>query len=353
MSPLHRGDGLTMENVEITRVLLEVADLLEIQGANPFRVRAYRNAVRTIEGLTRSLSEMLAEEEDLTELSGIGRDIAGYIEELVETGELRLLKEIEREVPETLADLLKLEGVGPKRAERLWSELGVESVDDLQAALDEGRVQGLQGFGKKTAAKMRRSIEDFRKHLGRALISEADQLVKPLLAYMGEAPGIDELEVAGSYRRRKETVGDLDILAVSGEPGPLMEYFADCPEAQRVESAGETRGTIVLRTGLHVDLRIVPREAYGAALHYFTGSKAHNVAIRKRGWSAASRSTSTGSSRSRKGRAQERGAPTRGSEWEVARRRTSMPPWASSGPHRNSARTGARSRWPRRVRCPI
>ncbi|NIP57278.1 MAG: DNA polymerase III, partial [Gemmatimonadetes bacterium] len=272
-----------MENVEIARVLAEVADLLEIQGANPFRVRAYRNAVRTIEGLTRPLSEMVAEEEDLTELPAVGEDIAGYIEELIETGELELLKEIHDEMPETLADLLRLEGVGPKRAKQLWDELGVESVDDLEAALDGGNVQELEGLGEKTAQKMRRSIEDFRKHAGRVMISEADQLVKPLLEYMERAPGIEKLEVAGSYRRRKETVGDIDILAVCDESGPVMEHFTEYDAVKRVEAAGETRGTIVLRTGLHVDLRIVPAESYGAALHYFTGSKEHNVAVRKRG----------------------------------------------------------------------
>jgi DNA polymerase (family X) len=272
-----------MENVEIARVLSQVADLLEIQEANPFRVRAYRNAVRTIQGLTRSLSEMVAHEEDLQELPGIGKDIAGYIEELVETGELGLLRKIEAKVPETLADLLRLEGIGPKRAEKLWHQLGVESVDDLVVALDQGRVQELRGFGEKTAQKLRRSIADFRKHAGRALIAEADELVKPLLVHMGRAPGIENVEVAGSYRRRKETVGDIDILAVCDDPGPVMDHFTEYEGARRVESAGGTRGTIVLRTGLHVDLRIVPRESHGAALHYLTGSKDHNVAIRKRG----------------------------------------------------------------------
>jgi DNA polymerase (family 10) len=272
-----------MENVEIARVFSEVADLLEIQGANAFRVRAYRNAVRTIEGLTRSLSEMVAHEEDLEELPGVGEDIAGYIRELVETGRLRLLDAIEKRVPDTLADLLKLEGVGPRRAAKLWKNLGVECVDDLAVAIEAGRVQELGGFGEKTVDTLRRSIDSFRKHAGRALISEADQLVKPLLAHMAGAPGIEKLEVAGSYRRRRETVGDIDILAVCEDADPVMEHFTGYEGARRMESAGRTRGTIVLRTGLHVDLRIVPRASYGAALHYLTGSKDHNIAVRKRG----------------------------------------------------------------------
>jgi DNA polymerase (family X) len=276
-----------MENVEFSRVLSEVADLLEIQGANPFRVRAYAPIGTRFAPSKASpalLSEMVAQEEDLEELPGIGKDIAGYIPELIETGELRLLKQIEAQVPETLADLLRLEGIGPKRAEKLWHGLGIESVDDLTVALDRGRLEGLRGFGEKTREKLRHSITDFRKHAGRALLSEADQLVKPLLAHMAGAPGIEKLDVAGSYRRRRETVGDIDILAVCDDPAPVMEHFIAYEGSRRVESAGGTRGsTIVLRTGLHVDLRIVPRESYGAALHYLTGSKDHNVAIRRRG----------------------------------------------------------------------
>jgi len=272
-----------VENVEIARVLARVADLLEIQEANPFRVRAYRNASRTVEGLTRSLAEMIEEGEDLEKLPSIGKDIAGYIQELVATGELRLLEEIEKVVPPALSDLLKLEGVGPKRAEQLWKQLDIESVDDLERALDRGRVRDLRGFGRKTEEKLRRSIADFRKHAGRTLLSEADQLVKPLLAYMEAAPGIERLDVAGSYRRRRETVGDIDLLVVTSDPAPVMEHFVAYGGARRVESAGGTRGTIVLRSGLHVDLRIVSRESYGAALHYLTGSKDHNVAIRRRG----------------------------------------------------------------------
>jgi DNA polymerase (family 10) len=299
---------MTMENVEIAALLTEVADLLEIQEANPFRVRAYHNAVRTIEGLGRPLSEMVADGEDLTELPGIGKDIAGYIEELVRTGDLELLRDLSKATPESLADLLRLEGVGPKRAKVLWEELGVESVDDLQAALDKGRVEELKGFGEKTARKMRRSIGDFRKHLGRIMISEADQLANPLLEHMSRAPGIEKLEVAGSYRRRKETVGDLDVLAVCKEPGPVMRHFTEYDRAERVESAGKTRGTIVLRSGLHVDLRIVPRASYGAALYYFTGSKEHNIAIRKRGMDRGLKINEYGVFRVRTGKSGKAGA---------------------------------------------
>jgi DNA polymerase (family 10) len=272
-----------MENVEIARVLDEIADLLEIEGANPFRIRSYRNASRFIGSLTRPLAAMVGAKEDLAELPTIGKDIAGYIEELVETGKLRRLEELRGEVPETLADLLRLEGVGPKRARKLWSELHIESIEDLEAAIEKGRVQELEGFGERSAEKIRRSIQDFRKHVGRVRIAEADLLVVPVLEHMRKAPGVGRIEVAGSYRRRMETVGDLDLLIAAERAAPVMRHFTSFPGARRVEAAGDTRGAIVLRTGLHVDLRIVDPRSYGSALHYFTGSKDHSVAIRKRG----------------------------------------------------------------------
>jgi len=271
------------DNAEIAATLREVADLLELQGANTFRVRAYRNGARTVEELTRPLAELVAEGEDLTKFPTIGEDLASYIEELVNTGRLRVLEEARRGVPASVAELLRLGGVGPKRAIRFYRELGVKSVADLEQALKRGEVARLPGFGERSAERLQQAIEDYRKHTERYKLSDADRLVAPLVAYLKGAPGLEELEVAGSYRRRVETIGDLDLLAV-GEPAePIMKYFTDFPQTTRVELAGPTRGTIVLRSGLRVDLRIVPRESYGAALHYFTGSKAHNIKIRTLG----------------------------------------------------------------------
>ena len=270
-----------MENLEISSVLDHLADLLEIQGANPFRVRAYRNAVRTIQGLTRPLADMVAQGEDLTELPAIGKDMAGHIQELLGTGRLGVLHEVSREVPPTLAELMRLDGVGPKKARRLWDELGVTSIDELDEALQGGGVEALDGFGTKSAEKMARAIQDLRQHMGRFLLSDADEFVRPLLRYLQEAPGVERVEVAGSYRRRKETVGDIDILVLCQEDAAgLMDRFTGYPGAERVEAAGDTRGRILLSSGLPVDIRIVPRESFGAALHYFTGSKEHNVAVR-------------------------------------------------------------------------
>lgn len=270
-----------MENLDVARTLSEVADLLDIRGANPFRIRAYRNAVRTVESLTRPLSQMVDEGEDLTELQGVGKQVDAHIRELLQTGQLTVLDEITEEVPRTLTQLVRLDGVGPKKAKKLWEELGVESVEGLEAEIEKGTVEELSGFGAKSVEKMKGSIEDYRQHRDRFLRAEAEDLIRGLLEYMEDAPHVDRLEVAGSYRRRKETVGDIDLLARADEGGAeVVEYFTNFPGAVRIEAAGDTKGNIVLPSGLSIDLRVIPSESYGAAMHYFTGSKEHNVRVR-------------------------------------------------------------------------
>jgi DNA polymerase (family 10) len=271
-----------MENIEIADVLDQLADLLEIRGSNPFRIRAYRNAVRTVRGLTRPLTAMVEADEDLTELPAIGKDMSAHIVELVQTGTLARLTELSAEVPRSLVQLVKLDGVGPKKAKKLWESLEITSVDELEAALKAGKVERLEGFGVTTVRKILTSIEDFRRYSGRFLISKVDALIGPLVDHMREAPGVERIEVAGSYRRRKETIGDVDLLVQAELPAPAaMEHFTTFGSVERVVSAGDTRGAVVLRSGLEVDLRIVPRRSFGAALHYFTGSKEHNVAVRQ------------------------------------------------------------------------
>ena len=271
-----------MENIEIAGVLEELGDLLEIRGSNPFRIRAYRNAVRTVRGLTRPLAAMVAEGEDLTALPAIGKDMSAHIVELVKTGELVRLAEVSSEVPRSLVQLVKLDSVGPKKAKKLWESLEVTSVDELEVALKEGRVESLEGFGAASVAKILPSIEDFRRYSGRFLISKVDELIGPLLERMREAPGVERIEVAGSFRRRKETIGDVDLLVQAELPAPaVMERFTTFGSVERIVAAGDTRGSVVLRSGLEVDLRIIPGRSFGAALHYFTGSKEHNVAVRQ------------------------------------------------------------------------
>ncbi|MCG6956998.1 MAG: DNA polymerase/3'-5' exonuclease PolX [Gemmatimonadetes bacterium] len=272
-----------MENIDVARTLEEFADLLEIQGANPFRIRAYRNVVSTIEGLSRPLKAMVDAGEDLTELPSVGKDIAAHINELMSTGTITRLEEVAAEYPRTLVQLMRLDGVGPKKARKLFTELDVRTVDDLQVALEAGRVESLEGFGKKSAQKILRSIEEHRRHVGRFLRDEVEQLLAGVLDHMKTAPGVERLEIAGSLRRRKETIGDVDLLAqCEGDGTAVVDHFVAFPGADRVEAAGGTKGNIVLRSGLSIDLRVIPARSFGAALQYFSGSKEHNVAMRTR-----------------------------------------------------------------------
>jgi DNA polymerase (family 10) len=272
-----------MENLDVARVLTTLADLLEIQGANPFRIRAYRNAVNTVNSLSRPLTRMVEGGEDLTDLPGVGKNVAAHIIELFETGRISRLEEVSAEIPISLVDLVRLDGVGPKKAKKLFDELDVKTVDELEVQLDAGTVQALDGFGVKSADKIRRAIEDHRKHTGRFQIHEAEKLIAGIIEHMEGYPGVDEIEIAGSLRRRKETIGDVDILVrCEGDGTPVVQHFVGFDGAARVEGAGETKGSIVLHSGLQVDLRVIPARSFGAALQYFWGSKDHNVALRTR-----------------------------------------------------------------------
>ncbi|HEY7216304.1 MAG TPA: DNA polymerase/3'-5' exonuclease PolX [Thermoanaerobaculia bacterium] len=271
-----------MDNPEIARVLEEVADILEIQNENPFRIRAYRNATRTVEGLTTPLRKWVEEGRNLTDLPGIGKEMANHIREMVETGTLGFRDELLAEVPRSLIELMRLPALGPKKAKKIHDELKVGSLDELEAAAKEGRIAAIAGFGAKSQEKILAGIQDFRQHGSRFLLNDADRYIAPLLAYLRDAPEVERLEVAGSYRRRCETVGDIDLLAIASQAVPVMERFRAYPQVDKVLMAGDTRSTVVLGSGLQVDLRVVPAECYGAALVYFTGSKEHNVKLRRR-----------------------------------------------------------------------
>ncbi len=276
-----RGIVRGVENVEIAKALEEMADLLEIQGANPFRVRAYRNAARTVEENATPFRKLIAEEADLTELPGIGKEMASHIRQLVASGKLSVLEELAREVPRSLIDLMRLPGVGPKKAAKLWKELGITTLDELERAARAARIKDVEGFGEKSQQKILAALERLRARQARFKLSDADQLAAALLGHLRDAPGLERLAVAGSYRRRRETVRDLDLLAIAAQPAAVVERFTGYREVARVDMAGDTRATVVLRSGLQVDLRILPRKSYGAALVYFTGSKAHNIKLRR------------------------------------------------------------------------
>lgn len=271
-----------MENTEIAKVLRDVGTLLEIDGANPFRVRAYENAARTVEPHAVPMRTMVESGAKLTDLPGIGKEMASHIQELVTTGALRVLQDLTREVPYTLVEMVRLPGVGPKRANKLWRELGVETIDQLEAAAKAGAVESLAGFGKKTQERIVRGIASLKKRAGRFRLAHADQLVEPLVEYMRTHEGVRRIEVAGSYRRRMETVGDIDLLVIARDPQPVMDHFTAYERVKKIELASGTSARVMLQSGLQVNLRVLPPASYGAALQYFTGSQAHNVKLRRR-----------------------------------------------------------------------
>src|SRR5881296_1263657 len=271
-----------MQNPDIARVFDEVADLLEIQDANPFRVRAYRNAARTIRDYPEPLAELVhSGGKDLTEIPGIGEDLAEKITDIVKTGELPLRKQLAAKLPAGLLDLLRIPGLGPKRVKLLYKKLKVKSAADLAAALDKGRIQKLKGFGPKIEAKMRAGLGQAQAGERRMLLNEAETQATAIVGHLRAGGGIRQIEVAGSYRRRRESIGDLDILVTSGDSATVMDRFVAYGDVAEVISKGETRATVKLRGGLQVDLQAVEPDAYGAALLYFTGSKAHNIDLRK------------------------------------------------------------------------
>jgi len=272
-----------MENADIARVLTDVADLLEIQGANPFRIRAYRNAVHTILDETTPLRARVAAGEKLTALPGIGKDLAGSIAELVTTGKLAQLDELAKEFPLTLIELTRLPGLGPKKARKLWEDLGVTNVAELETAVRAGKLLTLSGFGAKSATRILESIASRARVSARLPLGKADRLLEPLLGYVRSAPGLARLEVAGSYRRRQETIGDVDLVAVSDQPQATIDHFAAYSGFASVIAKGDTKCSALLHGGLQVDLRVVSEKSFGAALVYFTGSKEHNVKLRQLG----------------------------------------------------------------------
>lgn len=271
-----------MDNATLARTFEEVADLLEIDGANPFRVRAYRNAARAVAEDSTPLARRLERGEDLTELPAIGKDIAAHGKELVETGRLELLDRLAERVPRSLIDVVRLPVIGPKRARELWQRLGVTTVGELEEAARGGRVARLPGFGLKSQQRILEGIAHQRLHSGRFPLLDAGGQLEPLLDHLRETPGLECLEVAGSFRRRQATVGDLDLLAVADDAAAVMERLAAYPAAASVERSGETWGSLVLDTGLEVDLRVVPARSLGAARIHYTGAKSHNVALRRR-----------------------------------------------------------------------
>ncbi|MBK1633219.1 DNA polymerase III [Thiohalocapsa halophila] len=274
---------MTVHNREIAEQFSHLADLLEIEGADAYRVRAYRQAAQTIAGLSESLADRAAAGEDLSALPHIGESLAEKIRTICETGHLPQLEEAEERLPAALSDLLEISGLGPKRVKALHQDLHIDNLQDLKQAVAEHRVRELSGFGAKSEQALADKLAQWQGPAERLPLIEAEEIARPLVHSLRGLDGVDQVTIAGSFRRRKETVGDLDILVTAAEGTSVMERFTGYDEVSEVVSQGETRATVLLRAGLQVDLRLVPAAAYGAALHYFTGAKAHNIAVRRLG----------------------------------------------------------------------
>ncbi|MGI9177834.1 MAG: DNA polymerase/3'-5' exonuclease PolX [Pirellulales bacterium] len=273
-----------MTNAEIAAAFDTVADLLEYQGSYVFRVRAYRNAARTIGTMVESLATVRrAPDRGLTDLEGIGADLAGKIETLLDSGKLQLLDELQKQVPAVVFELMRVPGLGPKKVKTLVEELAIDSLDALEKACREGRVEDIKGFGAKTQAAILENI-GFAKDPAhsRLLWNEADDIARQLIDWMRQCPESRQVEGAGSWRRGKETVGDLDLVVDSDDPGAVMDHLEQWPGAAGVLQRGDTKTSLRGPRGVQIDLRVVDSGSFGAALQYFTGSKEHNVRLRSR-----------------------------------------------------------------------
>lgn len=276
-----------MDNVTIARLLDETADLLEIDAADPFRIRSYRRAAEAVEQQTTQLSALVAEPKQLLAIAGIGKGMAANIVDLVNSGTMPLREELLQKYKPSMLDLLKLPSMGPKTVALIWSALGVADMDSLEAAAREGKLNGLPRFGQKQVDKILKGIEDFRKNSGRYRIDDATAIAQRISALIHEFPGVESVTPAGSLRRGRETVGDLDLLVTgpaceTDRVAEVVDHVANLPLIANLIAKGQNKVSFNIRNGLQVDVRMLPKASYGAALQYFTGSKMHNVTLRQR-----------------------------------------------------------------------
>jgi DNA polymerase (family 10) len=276
-----------MDNITMARLLDETAALLEIDAADPFRVRSYRRAAEAVEQQTTSLASLIDDPKQLLSIAGIGKGMAANVVDLERTGSLPLRDELLKRYRPSMLELLRLPSMGPKTVALLWSALQIENMDQLETAAKEGHLAKLPRFGQKQVDKLLKGIEDHRRNSGRFRIDNAGETVDKIAALLREFPGIETITPAGSLRRGRETVGDLDLL-VTGPAceadivSAAVEYVASLPLIDVLLAKGQNKVSFTLRNGLQVDVRLLPRASYGAALQYFTGSKMHNVTLRQR-----------------------------------------------------------------------
>ncbi|MCX8041041.1 MAG: DNA polymerase/3'-5' exonuclease PolX [Thermodesulfobacteriaceae bacterium] len=269
-----------MKNKEVAEVFYKVASLLEIKGENPYRIRAYQKAAQTIEALTKDIEE-LAKKGQIEKLPGIGKDLAGKIQEILKTGTLSLYEELKKEIPPVLLTFLEIPSLGPKKVKVLYEKLGITSLEELEKACLEHKVAKLPGFGWKTEENIIKGIKLFKEKLGRRPLGEVLPLAEEIIRVLKKEGVVEKIAVAGSIRRRKETVKDIDLLITSSNPEEVMKKITELPLVEEVIALGETKTSVRLRTGIQMDVRVVESDSWGAALAYFTGSKAHNIRVRE------------------------------------------------------------------------
>ncbi len=270
-------------NHEIGKIISKLADLLDISGENQFKVRAYRNAAQSISNSSQSIPDMIKQGKDISKIPGIGKSIAEKVKEYIETGHIKRLDDVEKKVPGELTEMIKMTQLGPSRVKSLYKELKIKNINDLEEAAKKNKIKNLEGFGQKTQDNILKEIQRYKKEgdqKKRLKWVFAEEITNDYINYLTKHKDVKNISPAGSYRRKKETVGDMDILITCNDTGKVMDHFVKYDEVRNVIAKGKTKSSVLLKSGLQVDLRAVPEESYGAALLYFTGSKAHNVAIR-------------------------------------------------------------------------
>jgi DNA polymerase (family X) len=270
-----------MDKGQVAEVLVNIATLLELKGENPFKTRAYQNAARTIETLSEPLDKVVAEAR-LGDIKGIGEALQQKITELVTTGRLQYYEDLKAATPPGLVAMLDIPGLGPKKIKALHDDLGIDTVEKLEQACKDGKIAELKGFGEKTQTNILEGIDRRRSYASRHLISEALPQADSMLDALRSHPDVVRCSAAGSLRRHREVIGDIDLLASSKQPAEVIEYFASQPEVIRVLAKGETKASVLLEGGIQADLRVVSDAEYSSALLYFTGSKEHNIVMRQR-----------------------------------------------------------------------
>ncbi len=273
---------MPIHNKQVADTLLEYANYLELNDENPHRVRAYRNGARTLMEQSEKLTHWIKKDKDLSKLPGIGSSLAEKIEEIIKTGKLKELEQIKKDIDIDVENLKQIEQLGTERIKTLYNELGIKDIDSLKKALKNNKLQELEGFGKKMEDKIKEELKSFsKKEDKRYKWPDAEEVIMPFFKYLQDFKDVEKLDIAGSFRRRKETVGDIDILAVTSKRKELVDYFTNFEDVDKVLSKGKKRSSVVMNTGLQVDLRMIEKEKHGAALMYFTGSKEFSVELRK------------------------------------------------------------------------